>query len=136
MSKKEIIIETKLVKVPTSKLAVGMYVSELDRPWLETSFTLQGFPLNSTKDIQSLRDICDFVYIDMLKSRFLPTESRQVFDEDLSQRVEYPLLSSVEKEIKQARPDYDNSLQEIHELLQRTHDGVRDSAICFATRSS
>ena len=30
-------------KIDAEKLAVGMYVSQLDRPWLETPFLFQGF---------------------------------------------------------------------------------------------
>ena len=30
-------------KVPVENLDVGMYVSELDRPWLESPFLIQGF---------------------------------------------------------------------------------------------
>jgi len=31
------------VQIPTSLLKVGMYVSSLDRPWIETPFLFQGF---------------------------------------------------------------------------------------------
>ena len=29
--------------LPTTDLRLGMYVSRLDRPWLETPFLFQGF---------------------------------------------------------------------------------------------
>ena len=35
----------KTLKIPTSDLSIGMYVSALDRPWLETPFITQGFTL-------------------------------------------------------------------------------------------
>ena len=30
-------------KVLSSELKIGMFVSELDRPWIDTPFLLQGF---------------------------------------------------------------------------------------------
>ena len=56
------------VKIKVDDLQVGMYVAELDRPWLETSFLFQGFVLGSEKDIKVLRDCCEFVYVDMERS--------------------------------------------------------------------
>jgi HD-GYP domain-containing protein (c-di-GMP phosphodiesterase class II) len=50
-------------------LEKGMHVSSLDRPWLETSFVLQGFQISTDEDIQRLRKSCDYVYIDTGLSR-------------------------------------------------------------------
>jgi HD-GYP domain-containing protein (c-di-GMP phosphodiesterase class II) len=51
-------------QVPTSDLAVGMYVSRLDRPWLETPFLFQGFTIKSPEEIQQLQRCCEHVYVD------------------------------------------------------------------------
>ena len=56
------------VKIKVEDLRIGMYVAELDRPWLETSFLFQGFVLGSGKDIKVLRECCEFVYVDMERS--------------------------------------------------------------------
>ena len=53
-----------LREVEVGKLSLGMYVAELDRPWLETPFTLQGFYLRSPEDISNLADYCDVVKVD------------------------------------------------------------------------
>lgn len=57
------------LKIYTNDLEVGMYVSGLDRSWLETPFVMQGFRLESAEDIDQVRNFCQFVYIDTLKSR-------------------------------------------------------------------
>ena len=57
-----------IVKIFTTDLELGMYVSSLDRPWLETPFSLQGFRLESEEDIKHLQEYCQYVYIDTLKS--------------------------------------------------------------------
>lgn len=47
---------------------MGMYVCELDRPWLETPFLLQGFPLRTDRELETLRQLCRYVYVDTERS--------------------------------------------------------------------
>ncbi len=56
-----IIIE---IKVPVSKLKVGMFVCRLDKEWVESSFMFQGFLINSEAVIKKLQEECEYVYID------------------------------------------------------------------------
>lgn len=58
--------ETEL-KTSIDGLAVGMYVTRLDRPWLETPFPLQGVLINSAADIELLRRYASYVYVDTAK---------------------------------------------------------------------
>lgn len=51
-------------KVSTGDLQVGMYVAELDRPWLEAPFVLQGFMISTEEEIQLLQEHCKYVYVD------------------------------------------------------------------------
>ncbi|HEY9049971.1 MAG TPA: HD-GYP domain-containing protein [Gammaproteobacteria bacterium] len=51
-------------KVRTVYLKQGMYVSGLDRPWLDTPFLLQGFTIKDDEDLETLRQYCEYVYID------------------------------------------------------------------------
>jgi putative nucleotidyltransferase with HDIG domain len=50
-------------KIGVEELRVGMYVAELDRPWLETPFMFQGFTIRSTEEIEQLRRYCQHVYV-------------------------------------------------------------------------
>lgn len=59
------------VKVPVGELAVGMFVSELDRPWEETPFLFQGFEIKEEADIDTLAQYCRYVYIDSQRTRVL-----------------------------------------------------------------
>ena len=45
-----------------------MYVSSLDRPWLDTPFSVQGFQLQSQDEVLRLQQFCKFVYVDASKS--------------------------------------------------------------------
>ena len=49
----------RLVKVPAMNLEPGMFVAELDRPWLETPFALQGFVVRDTSEILYVSDYVD-----------------------------------------------------------------------------
>ncbi len=53
-----------LREVEVGQLAVGMYVAELDRPWLETPFSLQGFYLRSPEDVRQVAEFCHVVRVD------------------------------------------------------------------------
>jgi HD-GYP domain-containing protein (c-di-GMP phosphodiesterase class II) len=56
------------IKLAVEELQTGMYVSDLDRPWLETPFLLQGFLLKDESDIEKIREICTYVFVDVDKS--------------------------------------------------------------------
>ena len=61
----------KSLKVPTTDLELGMYVSALDRPWLGTPFITQGFVIEDREQIDRLREYCNYVVVDTRRSHKL-----------------------------------------------------------------
>ncbi|MCC5793701.1 MAG: HD-GYP domain-containing protein [Chromatiales bacterium] len=59
---------SKRVKVETANLERGMFVAQLDRPWLETPFLFQGFEIREDSEIRQLRQYCRHVYVDEARS--------------------------------------------------------------------
>ena len=57
------------IKLRPGDLRPGMFVCDLDRPWLETPFLLQGFEITNDADIEAIAEICDFVYIDLARTK-------------------------------------------------------------------
>ena len=57
-----------IYKIRVRDLRFGMYVSKLDRPWLETPYTIQGILIKTMEDILELERHCVFVYVDFNKS--------------------------------------------------------------------
>lgn len=55
-------------QIEVGLLRVGMYVSQLDRPWLETPFLFQGFCIRNENEIEELQRYCEFVEIDIEQS--------------------------------------------------------------------
>ena len=55
-------------KVLTSQLRIGMFVADLDRPWVDTPFLLQGFLIEDDDQIKELRVHCEYVIVDRARS--------------------------------------------------------------------
>ena len=97
-------------KVSTFDLKIGMHVSNLDRPWLDTPFLLQGFIISDDDDIKALQQHCKYVFIDPEKG-----------DEATSYMDEKPNLPSSEYveeflEGGKKRVAYEEKQSAFHEL--------------------
>ncbi len=57
-----------IIQINSTELQLGMYVSGLDRPWLEVPFPLQGFRVESPEDILRIQKYCQYVFVDSTKS--------------------------------------------------------------------
>ncbi len=74
----------RLVKVPSMHLQPGMFVAELDRPWLETPFSLQGFVVRNPDEVPYISRYVDHVMVDVEyggSPRFLTIEGESGVDE-------------------------------------------------------
>ncbi len=52
--------------VNAEDLKPGMYVSRLDRPWLESPFLFQGFILRDEAHVREVREVCEYVYVESI----------------------------------------------------------------------
>lgn len=123
-------------KIAAEELAFGMYVSRLDRPWLETPFLFQGFVIETQHDILELQRHCTFLYIDIDKGEpakhylnFKPNQQQRT-DVDLkricrkaSAKPVYPDTVSVEEELIPARDNHHQSCERISNILDDVRCG-------------
>ncbi len=58
----------KLIPIRSESLAPGMYVAELDRSWLHAPFPATGFLITSAAQLEQLRHLCRYVYVDPAQS--------------------------------------------------------------------
>lgn len=58
------------------ELTVGMFVSALDRPWLDTPFLIQGFLIEDESTLTQLREACRHVTVDLSRSALDDTDHR------------------------------------------------------------
>ena len=113
-----------VVKVYVADLKPGMYVSGLDRPWLETPFILQGFRITSEEDIRNLRRHCQYVFVDIEKSRHVDYALQQ------KKRVQRPRLSREAMFPKRrlvtytATTDWAEEYPRAEEAVQQLSDGL------------
>lgn len=51
------------VDIDVMNLKIGMYVCDLDRPWVETPFMFQGFEIKTQEQIEILKRYCSRVWV-------------------------------------------------------------------------
>lgn len=56
-------------KIPVQELDIGMFVADLDRPWHETPFPIQGFYIRNQKELDELARHCKHVHVDVAEKR-------------------------------------------------------------------
>ncbi|RLU00695.1 HD-GYP domain-containing protein [Ketobacter sp.] len=124
--KRKVTRSRETVKVPTDQLKLGMHVSELDRPWLDAPFVFQGFPVHDEDDLLALKNICEFVYIDVLKSGMTPDVRSAMLGRNKPKQ--YTITTPVEKEIQQANKHYQKAYGEVENILDSAYrDGRIDT---------
>jgi HD-GYP domain-containing protein (c-di-GMP phosphodiesterase class II) len=139
--------EFKKKKIDVMDLRWGMYISSLDRPWLESPFLFQGFVLETPQEMEQLKKHCKYVYIDIIKGvDALPQRNRteyesrmqaiEVEDEKIArevreianspvtqrQRAAYEDQAPLEKEIvyaKEVETDARETMREIIKHVQK-----------------
>jgi HD-GYP domain-containing protein (c-di-GMP phosphodiesterase class II) len=92
-------------QVAVGDLEIGMYVVELDRPWLGTPYDFQGFPINTADQIESLKSFCKFVFVDPERDVWTPERRRRAAGQ-LRGTVVYSEVTPVEKEVIVAKEIY------------------------------
>ncbi len=132
-------------KVLVTDLRPGMFVCELDRPWLETPFPLQGLLIESREQIEALQRYCTFVYVDPLKgssrredpaprSAATPSATQSVKAASACHRVPgdvwYEEQASLEEELPRAEP----VRQTLYTLMQEVQQDIRNGRLLDARK--
>ena len=133
------------VQVPVENLTLGMYVTELDRPWVDSPFLFQGFEIKTDKELKAIQDVCNYVYVDVTKRRtvskdflnYAPVETTKQQNainkkysfaftptvEVLDYGTPPPKRSQFEKEIQRANKIYDNAQDVVENFMKTVENG-------------
>jgi HD-GYP domain-containing protein (c-di-GMP phosphodiesterase class II) len=125
-------------KILCNDLRIGMYVQELDRPWLETPFMFQGFCIRHEDEIETLRKYCEYVLVNSSENDIdvaithTKVESAQPARSRIKEIASKTTSSGrysdsviVEKELNTARKIYAESSDAIANIFERAHsDGT------------
>ncbi len=109
----------RLVTVPAMSLQPGMFVAELDRPWLETPFSLQGFVVRDYEDVLYISNYVNEVKVDTEyrgSKTFLHLASRPTRQ---AQREKLELKT----EFEQTRVSFESAA----ESLDRVFDSLKEN---------
>lgn len=98
-------------KIHISELRVGMFVSKLDRDWLDTPFIMQGFLIESAEDIEIVSEYCEYIWVDTKVSNWRNQPSSF---EGTASRARPPAYES-----------YGVTLQEEHKKIQQSFRQAR-----------
>ncbi len=110
---------TSSTKIHVSDLRVGMFVSKLDRDWLETPFLVQGFLIERPEDVDTVAQYAEHVWIDAVQSRWVPAEPHATLNPALRPKKTY--INKVS-----AREEHGHALKAFRRARQLTKTLVDD----------
>ena len=115
---------TRDVRISVQGLVLGMYVSRLDRPWLETPFPMEGLMLDDQEDLVKLQRICSHVWVDPERGtspdmRFFAFEAPPV-------RVENDEFERLRKTRWSIETEFRAELQHAEKIHSTLQDGVAE----------
>jgi HD-GYP domain-containing protein (c-di-GMP phosphodiesterase class II) len=122
-----------LKKIPTNELRLGMYISELDRPWTESNFLFQGLLLETTDDIDQVQKQCSYVFIDSdeatessIREFGIHTSNpragiREILN-DIPHDYDYPVTLPIERELESAKQAYNRAASVFHSVWNRVRE--------------
>ena len=122
-----------LKKIPTNELRLGMYISELDRPWTDTNFLLQGLSLETTDDIEQVQEQCAYVFIDSddatedsVREFGIHTSNPRAGIREILNNIphdyDYPVTLPVERELEAAKQAYNRAAGVFHSIWNRIRE--------------
>jgi putative nucleotidyltransferase with HDIG domain len=115
-------------QIDTTYLKQGMYVAELDRPWLESPFLFQGFVVDSDEDLEKLKALCVYVTIDPERGddvdvsiQHMPVTPTDSINLNLRQRQKVNI--SFEEEIGNARQVHSRTRSQLDSMFNDARMG-------------
>ena len=130
-------IKSREVRITVHGLTLGMYVSRLDRPWIETAFLMQGLKISSEDEVAMLQRICNHVWVDVMLGaspdpRYLafeePAEVRQrraAAEVEALRKTQWAPQVEVQQELRQAEAVHASLEASIDEVMTDLHSGKR-----------
>lgn len=88
-------------KLRPQDLRIGMYIEQLDRPWIETPYQLEGVWVTTNEDIAELKELCEYVYVSEEKGEKLDNIISNI---PVSGRSKISNLAVKEKDAKNSSP--------------------------------
>ncbi|MCB1683942.1 MAG: HD-GYP domain-containing protein [Pseudomonadales bacterium] len=108
-----------LLEVPAGNLQPGMYVAELDRPWLDTPFAVQGFYIRDRSDVDVVAKHCAYVFVD-------PRRHNRDFQKaasDSGTKAARKDATSLKREIPMAKMQLESASEAMRKVFEKLRSG-------------
>ncbi|HLU60939.1 MAG TPA: HD-GYP domain-containing protein [Gammaproteobacteria bacterium] len=115
-------------RMDVADLEIGMYVAELDRPWIESPFLFQGFVVQTADELELLRETCRYVYVD--------DDRREEDAEDRTIRLSINMRPQANPErggaewrriaMEERRAGFERELQRMHAVREHARGYVKN----------
>src|SRR5690606_11969586 len=123
------------VRISVQGLALGMFISRLDRPWIQTPFPLEGLKLESADEIVRQQRICSHVWVDTQRGAS-PDLRHVVFEAPTSQpgeaeevanlrKTRWTIQSEFTAEMVQAEKVHASLEADLAEVMQDLQEGKK-----------
>lgn len=119
----------RLVKIQANQLQAGMFVAELDRPWLETPFALQGFMVRDDEEILYICLHVDYVYVDVEytgSKLYLPGHPGKAKPAKPAGAASKRL--AIKADFQQARTSFESASQSLDRVFNSLKGGANQNA--------
>ena len=123
------------VRISIQGLTVGMFVSRLDKPWIETPFPLQGIVVKSDADIAKLQRTCSHVWVDPVRGnspdpRYFafeaPAAAKAGADEfERMRSTRWTIQSDFSTELREAEQAHASIEAGLEEVMRDLQEGKR-----------
>ena len=121
-------------KVNVAYLKTGMYVSKLDRPWIDTPFLLEGFLIQTENELSVLNQYCSYVYIDTNRgigaTHYIEKAARlktnpylERFLQDNRKKVQYENTKSTKEEFPTAQIALEDACDQVAHIMDDVKQG-------------
>lgn len=121
----------RFIKVPSDQIRLGMFVTELDKPWLETPFLVQGFVVKDATQRKILMEQCQYVVVDIGKSdkKLIASSKRKSIGKSLQETFPRTKLKVYEDKhsFEEELPNAEKIYQEYEQTVSKIYDEYKHS---------
>lgn len=109
------------VKIPTDSIDIGMFVVELDRPWVDVPLAFQKFEIQTEREIKVLREYCKYIFIEI--DAFLWEKTKQELSTQHSSST-LPENTPIHHELPRASTTFQTAREFAIELFESAKLGL------------
>lgn len=110
------------VKIPADSLQLGMYVVELDRPWLDVPLMFQKLVVKREVELKTLKEYCKYVYIEV-DEQFWSLQKDKL--KAKAKTAPLPENTPLHHELKRAHGTYEAAREEAINIFEMAKMGMR-----------